>query len=251
MPRRRGGADGRRPRRRPRRRRLGGPPGRASSPGPLFTLMKALDAIHLARELSKRGVPAVPVFWALTDDHDLQEIARTARPDARGPAGARARGRGPPEPPARRPAADSGGDPRHRRGLPPGRAGRGRRRGSSKRSRARSAPGTPYGEAFIETLLDLVDPDPLLVLDPLDDAAARRRRPSSSSRRPRSGATLARDARATRKRRFAARASPSPRRVPEAFSFFTIDREGRRRIEDLPRPSRASRRARPGPRPTS
>ena len=47
--------------------------------------MKAFDAIHLARELSRRGVPAVPVFWALTDDHDLQEIAQTARPTPEGP----------------------------------------------------------------------------------------------------------------------------------------------------------------------
>src|SRR5262249_60844973 len=48
--------------------------------GPLFTITKAFDAIRVARELTSRGVPAVPVFWALTDDHDLDEIARTARP---------------------------------------------------------------------------------------------------------------------------------------------------------------------------
>ncbi len=53
--------------------------------GPAFTLMKALDTIRIASELSRRGVPAVPVFWALTDDHDLQEIARTARPTHEGP----------------------------------------------------------------------------------------------------------------------------------------------------------------------
>ena len=76
--------------------------------GPLFTLMKALDAMHLARELSRRGVPAVPVFWALTDDHDLQEIARTAQPGPEGPEELRARGRRPAEPPARRPSPDPG-----------------------------------------------------------------------------------------------------------------------------------------------
>ena len=32
--------------------------------GPLFTVTKAFDAIRVAREISKRGVPAVPVFWA-------------------------------------------------------------------------------------------------------------------------------------------------------------------------------------------
>ena len=53
--------------------------------GPLYTLVKAFDAIVLARELSNRGIPAVPVFWALTDDHDLEEVARTAKsaPDGR------------------------------------------------------------------------------------------------------------------------------------------------------------------------
>ncbi len=47
--------------------------------------MKALDAVHFARELTRRGVPAVAVFWALTDDHDLQEVARTAKPGPDGP----------------------------------------------------------------------------------------------------------------------------------------------------------------------
>src|SRR5687768_18417388 len=39
--------------------------------GPVYTLGKAFDAIAIASELTRRGVPAVPVFWALTDDHDL------------------------------------------------------------------------------------------------------------------------------------------------------------------------------------
>ena len=53
--------------------------------GPLFALLKAFDAIRVAREISASGVPAVAVFYALTDDHDLEEIARTARPGADGP----------------------------------------------------------------------------------------------------------------------------------------------------------------------
>ncbi|HEY6146197.1 MAG TPA: bacillithiol biosynthesis BshC, partial [Thermoanaerobaculia bacterium] len=48
--------------------------------GPLFTIVKAFDVIRAAREIRERGVPAVPVFWALTDDHDLEEVARTAKP---------------------------------------------------------------------------------------------------------------------------------------------------------------------------
>ena len=42
--------------------------------GPVFTLYKALTAVRCAEELSRRGVPAVPVFWMATEDHDLQEV---------------------------------------------------------------------------------------------------------------------------------------------------------------------------------
>jgi len=42
--------------------------------GPAYSIYKALTAIHLARELSERGVNAVPVFWLATEDHDLAEV---------------------------------------------------------------------------------------------------------------------------------------------------------------------------------
>src|SRR5262249_9658671 len=48
--------------------------------GPLYEIVKAFDAIHLARAPSRRGVPAVPAFWAVTEAHYLQEVAHTARP---------------------------------------------------------------------------------------------------------------------------------------------------------------------------
>ncbi len=44
--------------------------------GPAYTLYKALTAVRLARDLSDRGVPAVPVFWLATEDHDFAEISR-------------------------------------------------------------------------------------------------------------------------------------------------------------------------------
>ena len=44
--------------------------------GPLFTLLKGLTAIAVAREVSvKYEVPAVPVFWVHAEDHDLEEIS--------------------------------------------------------------------------------------------------------------------------------------------------------------------------------
>ncbi len=45
--------------------------------GPAYTVYKALTAIRIARELDSRGVPAVPVFWLATEDHDFAEIDHT------------------------------------------------------------------------------------------------------------------------------------------------------------------------------
>ncbi len=43
--------------------------------GPLYTLLKAISAIRLAREVERRyGVPAVAVFWIDAEDHDIDEI---------------------------------------------------------------------------------------------------------------------------------------------------------------------------------
>ncbi len=41
---------------------------------PLYTIYKALTAVHLAEELGKCGVGAVPIFWMETEDHDLPEV---------------------------------------------------------------------------------------------------------------------------------------------------------------------------------
>jgi len=198
--------------------------------GPLFTLMKTLDAVHLARALRQRGVPAAAVFWALTDDHDLQEIARTAKPGPDGPVvlvleGADRQNRQPvgrlliPEairgivdaflPLAKTPEAAT----------------------ILEAFARRSAPGVSYGDAFIETLLDLVEPDPLLVIDPLGEPArspavdffGEAVRQASSLRR-----TLEKTAEELR-----AAGKPVPVTPPDGFSFFTIDAEGRRRVTDL------------------
>ena len=47
--------------------------------GPLYTLLKAVTAIRLARKVSAaHGVAAIPVFWVEAEDHDWDEV-RTAR----------------------------------------------------------------------------------------------------------------------------------------------------------------------------
>ncbi len=51
--------------------------------GPLFTLLKAVTAIKLARRLSKeQSVPVVAVFWVDAEDHDWNEVASCAVLDA-------------------------------------------------------------------------------------------------------------------------------------------------------------------------
>ena len=42
--------------------------------GPYYTISKAVSAIKLAKELSKKAKPVVPVFWIASQDHDYEEV---------------------------------------------------------------------------------------------------------------------------------------------------------------------------------
>src|SRR5689334_16041900 len=42
--------------------------------GPAYTMYKVLHAVKLAEWLSANGLPAVPVFWMATEDHDFAEV---------------------------------------------------------------------------------------------------------------------------------------------------------------------------------
>lgn len=42
--------------------------------GPAYTIFKALTAVRLAGRLEAEGIPAVPVFWLASEDHDLAEV---------------------------------------------------------------------------------------------------------------------------------------------------------------------------------
>jgi bacillithiol biosynthesis cysteine-adding enzyme BshC len=46
--------------------------------GPAYSVYKALTAVQIAEELTRSGVPAVPVFWMATEDHDLEEVRHTS-----------------------------------------------------------------------------------------------------------------------------------------------------------------------------
>lgn len=197
--------------------------------GPLYTLGKAFDAIVTARELTARGLPAVPVFWALTDDHDLEEVARTARA---GPDGF--------ERLVLEGADRSNRAPVGPRPIPAGvtaivdafresaRSGEGSE--ILEEFARRSAPGATYGEAFIETLLDLTgEEEPLLALDPLGDEAGEVARRLFETARRRS-AELAETLRGAAEAVARAGREPVVPYRPDLFPFFAIEDGVRRRV---------------------
>jgi bacillithiol biosynthesis cysteine-adding enzyme BshC len=42
--------------------------------GPCYTIYKALTAVRYAETLTAGGIPAVPIFWLATEDHDFAEV---------------------------------------------------------------------------------------------------------------------------------------------------------------------------------
>src|SRR5713101_2608626 len=42
--------------------------------GPAYAIYKAVTALAIAEELARGGIPAVPVFWLATEDHDVEEV---------------------------------------------------------------------------------------------------------------------------------------------------------------------------------
>jgi bacillithiol synthase len=45
--------------------------------GPAYTIYKALTAVRIASRLREQGIPAVPMFWLATEDHDVAEVDHT------------------------------------------------------------------------------------------------------------------------------------------------------------------------------
>jgi hypothetical protein len=199
--------------------------------GPLFTITKAFDTIRVARQLRDAGVAAVPVFWALTDDHDLEEIARTARPGADGPEVIVLEGA---DRSNRRPV---GGLPLPEKVTEALGAFRADARGQEAEEileafTRRYAPGVSYGEAFIETLFDLVGDDPLLVLDP--GAEPLRRAAAEFFLLAARKEKEIREAFGAATTRLVSAGKPVTVAFrPDVFPFFSVSGGERRRIEDL------------------
>jgi bacillithiol biosynthesis cysteine-adding enzyme BshC len=134
--------------------------------GPAYTVYKALTAARLAAQLNAQGIPAVPVFWLATEDHDFAEVNHTFVFDAThrpvrlsvdGGAAERPVGRIPiAEPPL----------PQLRKALS------GFPNGEEVIAMVEQSyrPGTTFGAAFQALLEKLLAKQGLLFVDPLDES---------------------------------------------------------------------------------
>jgi bacillithiol biosynthesis cysteine-adding enzyme BshC len=131
--------------------------------GPAYTIYKALTAVRLAEALTASGVPAVPVFWLATEDHDFAEVNhvwvfdsehRPAKLEMRRPAGAQPVGEvtlvAPPSQELRA----------HLRGLPYGEE-------VADAVEESYRPGSTMGKAFGELLRQFLEQFDILQVDPM------------------------------------------------------------------------------------
>src|ERR1700723_1218025 len=138
--------------------------------GPAYSIYKALTAVRLAAQLSEQGIPAVPMFWLATEDHDVAEVNHTFvfGPDQR---------------PIQLSVAANGGSERPVAGIPIAAPPVDRLReilagfphGEEVAEMARVAypPGVTFGKAFRSLLERLLSGRGLLFVDSLDESVRR------------------------------------------------------------------------------
>jgi bacillithiol synthase len=136
--------------------------------GPAYTVYKAITAARLARDLTERGIPAVPIFWLATEDHDFAEVNHAWVFDA-GHQPVMLHVDAPPENTRQRPVGNISIHPpvdalaSALGGFPFGEE-------VIAAVREAYAPGATMGAAFRALLRKLLDQLDLLFLDPLDPA---------------------------------------------------------------------------------
>lgn len=135
--------------------------------GPAYTLYKALTAAKVAKDLTARGISAVPIFWMATEDHDFAEVNHAWVFDREGHTSriaveAAATGQAPagnyvvPHPPIESLQAALTGFEHADEVI-----------GAAQEA---YTPGTTMGSGFRTLILKLLDRIGMLVIDPLDPA---------------------------------------------------------------------------------
>jgi bacillithiol biosynthesis cysteine-adding enzyme BshC len=138
--------------------------------GPAYTIYKALTAARLAELLNAQGIPAVPVFWLATEDHDFAEVNHTFVFDANHrPIRLSVDGAGIAERPVGRIPIAAPPVMELRAAL----AGFPYAEQVSAMVEQSYRPGTTFGGAFQALLEKLLSKHGLLFVDPLDDSIRR------------------------------------------------------------------------------
>jgi bacillithiol biosynthesis cysteine-adding enzyme BshC len=135
--------------------------------GPSYTIYKALSAARLAARLTDQGIPAVPVFWLATEDHDFAEVNHcfVFGPDHQ-PVTLRVEGEGPTEHPVGTISVEAPPVDAIRKtlaGFPYGAE-------VAEMVAEAYAPGVTFGAGFQALLQKLLSKAGLLFVDPLDQA---------------------------------------------------------------------------------
>jgi bacillithiol biosynthesis cysteine-adding enzyme BshC len=132
--------------------------------GPAYTIFKAVTAARLAEQLNSDGIPAVPIFWLATEDHDIAEVNHAWTYDqSMTPVKLEA-------------AAQSAGGPAGRAVLervPLERLSKTLESFAYKDEvldmvKRAYRPGTTLGEGFLQLVRELLEPFGLVFLDPLN-----------------------------------------------------------------------------------
>ena len=138
--------------------------------GPAYTIYKALTAARLAAQLNAQGIPAVPVFWLATEDHDFAEVNHTFVFDAsHRPIPLSVNGSGEAERPVGRIPIAEPPVARLREAL----AGFPNGEEVAQIVAETYRPGTTFGAAFQALLERLLSKQGLLFVDPLDESIRR------------------------------------------------------------------------------
>ncbi len=132
--------------------------------GPAYTIFKAITTAQLAHQLTEEGIPAVPIFWVSTEDHDLAEVDHAWVFDAEyTPAKLTANVK-----PTRGPAGNVVLESAPLDQLANSLEGFPYRDGVLDMARRAYQPGVTLGSAFLRLLRELLAPLGLIFVDPLD-----------------------------------------------------------------------------------